>query len=107
MERVAIVARLNPGAAEEARKLIAAGPPFDLPASGIDRHSVFASAGEVVFVFEGHQIEWIVDELIDGPFQYELERAIHNWRSIIEGAPRIARQQFGWEADGNAASCQR
>jgi hypothetical protein len=104
MERVAIVARLKPGAAEQARKLVANGPPFDLRGSGIDRHSVFVSAGEVVFVFEGHQIEWAVDELIDGPFHYELQRTFESWREIVDGAPRIARQQFAWEGEGAATS---
>jgi hypothetical protein len=99
MERIAIVARLKPGTAEQARKLVADGPPFDLGASGIDRHSVFVSAGEVVFVFEGHQVEWIVDELIDAPFHYELQRTLNSWRAIIDGPPRIARQQFGWDGD--------
>jgi hypothetical protein len=104
MEGVAIVARLKPGAAEQARKLVADGPPFDLRGIEIDRHSVFVSAGEVVFVFEGHQIEWVVDELIDGPFHYALQRALDSWREIVDGAPRIARQQFSWDGDGAAAS---
>jgi hypothetical protein len=104
MGRVAIVARLKPGGAEQARKLVADGPPFDLRASGIDRHSVFVSAGEVVFVFEGHQVEWVLDELINGPFHYELQRTLDSWRAIIDGVPRIARQQFGWDGDGAAAS---
>lgn len=103
MARVAIVARLKPGVADEARALVAGGPPFDLRASGIERHSVFLSAGEVVFVFEGHGVEWIVDDLVDGPFHYELQRAFNNWRSIVEGPPRIARHQFGWDRDGAAA----
>jgi hypothetical protein len=99
MERVAIVARLKPGFSEQARQLIDAGPPFELGESGIERHSVFVSAGEVVFVFEGDQVEWIVDELIDAPFHYELRRALEEWRAIVEGPPRVARQQFGWERD--------
>jgi hypothetical protein len=104
MERVAIVAPLKPGAAEQARKLVSDGPPFDLRGSGIERHSVFVSAGEVVFVFEGHEVEWAVDELIDGPFEYELQQAFDSWREIVDGAPRIARQQFGWDGGGAAAS---
>ena len=104
MERVAIVARLKPGAAERARELVASGPPFDLQASGVDRHSVFISAGEVVFVFEGHQVEWVIDDLIDGPFNYELQRAFDDWRKIVDGAPRIARQQFGWDGEGATAA---
>src|SRR5215210_38600 len=103
MERVAIVARLKSGAAERARQLIDAGPPFELGESGIERHSVFVSAGEVVFAIEGDQVEWVVDELIDAPFRYELRRALDEWRAIVEGPPRVARQQFGWGRDVAAA----
>lgn len=102
MERVAIVARLRPGTEERAGKLLAAGPPYDLSASGVERHSVFLSAGEVVFVFEGHEVEWIVDDLIDGTSHYELQRAFDDWRSIVDGPPRIAREQFAWDSEGAA-----
>jgi hypothetical protein len=100
MERFAIVARLRPGAEERARRLLAAGPPYDLSASGIERHSVFLSEGEVVFNFEGHEVEWIVDDLIDGPSHHELQRALDDWRSIVDGPPRIAREQFAWDSEG-------
>ncbi len=53
MERIAIVARLKAGSGRRAAQLVAAGPPFDLAETGIVRHSVYLSAGEVVFVFEG------------------------------------------------------
>jgi hypothetical protein len=96
MERVAIVVRLKEGSGPRAAELIAGGPPFDLAETGIVRHSVYLSAGEVVFVFEGHQVEWMVDDLIDDPFQPKLRRALEQWRAIVEGVPRIAREQFGW-----------
>jgi hypothetical protein len=99
MERVAIVVRLKPGSGPRAAELIAAGPPFDLGETGIARHSVYLSAGEVVFVFEGHQVEWMVDDLINDPFQPQLQSAFEEWRSIVDGSPRIAREQFGWEAE--------
>ena len=51
-------------------------------------------------MFEGHQVEWIVDELIDDPFQHELQSAFDLWRAIVDGSPRIARELFGWQADG-------
>jgi hypothetical protein len=98
MERVVIVARLQEGSGPRAAELIAAGPPFDLAETGIVRHSVYLSAGEVVFVFEGHEVEWMVDDLIDDPFQPKLQRAFDAWRSIVDGSPRIARERFGWEA---------
>ena len=98
MERVAIVARLKEGSEARAAELIAAGPPFDLAETGITHHSVYLSAGEVVFVFKGHQVEWIVDDLIDDPFRPKLQSALDCWRSIVEGSPRIARERFSWKA---------
>jgi hypothetical protein len=100
MERVAIVARLKEGSAPRAAQLIAGGPPFDLAEIGLTSHSVFLPAGEVVFVFEAHQVEWMVDSMIDDPFQHEIQRALGQWRAFVDGPPRIAREQFGWRRDG-------
>jgi hypothetical protein len=99
MERVAIIARLKKGREQRAVDLVRAGPPFDLADTGIVRHSIYISANEVVFVFEGHEIEWTVDQLIDEPFNYELHRALEQWREIVEGLPRVARERFGWHLD--------
>lgn len=99
MERVAIIARLKEGSEQRAVDLVGAGPPFDLTGTGIVRHCIYISATEVVFVFEGHEVEWIVDQLIDEPFHYELQRALEQWREIIEGQPHVARERFGWQLD--------
>lgn len=99
MERVAIIAHLKEGREQLVAELVGAGLPFDLTDTGIVRHSVYVSAHEVVFVFEGHEVEWIVDQLIDEPFHYELHRALEQWREIVDGQPRIAREQFGWQLD--------
>jgi hypothetical protein len=101
MKRVAIVARLKEGSGPRAAQLISGGPPFDLAEIGLASHSVYLSAGEVVFLFEGDQVEWTVDELIDNPFRPEIQSAFDQWRAIIDGSPRIAREQFGWHADGS------
>jgi len=101
LERLALIARLNPGSEQQAEKLIASGPPFDLAESGFVRHSIFLSAGEVVFVFEGHQVEWLVDDLVDGRlFHPALSAALEAWRPLIEAAPRIGREKFFWEQEG-------
>jgi hypothetical protein len=99
MERVAIIAHLKEGSQQRATALIAAGPPFDLANTGIVRHSVYISTSEAVFVFEGHEVEWIVDQLIDEPFHYELRSALEQWREIVDGQPRIARERFDWQLD--------
>jgi hypothetical protein len=99
MERVAIIARLKAGSEERAAELVEAGPPFDLTDTGIVRHSIYISASEAVFVFEGHEVEWIVDQLVDEPFHYELHRALDQWREIVDGQPRVARERFGWQLE--------
>jgi hypothetical protein len=99
MERVAVSAHLKEGSEQRAADLVAAGPPFDLADAGIVRHGVYISAHEAVFVFEGHEVEWIVDQLIDEPFHYELQRALEQWREIVDGRPRVARERFGWQLD--------
>ena len=96
MKRAAIVARLKEGSGPRAAQLIAGGPPFDLAETGIVNQSVFLSTGEVVFVFEGDQVEWIVEDLIDDAFQPELQSAFDRWRPIIDGTPRTARERIGW-----------
>jgi hypothetical protein len=99
MERVAIIARLKEGSEQRAAELVAAGPPFDLSETGIVRHSIYISPSEAVFVFEGHEVEWIVDELIDEPFRHQLQLALEQWRAIVEGQPLIARERYGWQLD--------
>ncbi len=95
--RIAIIARLIPGAEPRAAELISAGPPFDPHERGFERHSVYLSATEVMFVFEGHEVEWLVDALVDEPFHWMLDEALDKWRPIVEGPPRIAREVFSWE----------
>jgi hypothetical protein len=96
MEQLAIVARLKPETEPRAAELIAEGAPFDPHAIGLRRHAIFLSAGEVVFVFEGDEVEWVVDSLIDEPFHWEVLAAFEEWREIIDGQPRIARLAFAW-----------
>jgi hypothetical protein len=57
---------------------------------------VFLSAEEVVFVFEGNEVEWVVDGLVDEPFQWDLLTAFEEWRPLIDGHPRIARAAYSW-----------
>lgn len=96
MEQLAIVARLKDGAEPRAAELIAKGPPFDPAEGGLERHTVYLSAGEVVFVFEAQEVEWIVDDLVDDPFRWLVADAFADWRPLIEGEPRIARPAYTW-----------
>jgi hypothetical protein len=98
MERAAIVARLTQGSETRARELIAEGPPFNLDESGFIRHSVYLSASEVVFLFEGNQVDSQLYELVDDR-PYPMGPAFDQWRAILGGPPRMAWERFGWERD--------
>src|SRR5262245_34879309 len=101
MEQIAVVARLKSGMEPRAARLIAAGPPFDPSEVGLSRHAVYLAADEVVFVFEGPQVEWILDEMVDRPFQWQLSEAFDTWRPLVDGQPHVARAAYVWtrEAD--------
>ena len=99
MKRIAIVARLRAGTHEQARGLIAKGPPFDPALGGFDRHTVFVSGSEVVFVFEGDEVEWRVDDLVSDFFSAGLQAAFAEWRDLLDGDPRLAEEAYYWQAD--------
>lgn len=99
MEQIAIVARLKSGAEPRAAELVAQGAPFDPGRSGLERHTVYLSADEVVFVFEGSEVEWIVDGLVDEPFHWPVMAALDDWRPLLEDHPRIARPVYSWKRE--------
>lgn len=93
MKTLMIVARLRDDAHDEAELLLHEGPPFDPEAVGLDRHSVYLTAGEVVFVFEAHEVEWIVNELVDDP---AIASFFAPWEKLIDGTPRLAHERYHW-----------
>jgi len=93
MNRLMIVARLRDDAYDEAEILLGEGPPFDPEALRLDRHAAYLTAGEVVFVFEGPEVEWKVNELIDDPV---ISSFFAPWEKLVDGPPRIAHERFYW-----------
>lgn len=96
MDRLAVIARLRPGRADEARRLISEGPPFELAALRMQRHAIYVSSDEVVFVFEGPEVGWTVEDLVNDPV---ISAAFSGWGPLIEGTPRMAREAFSWSRD--------
>jgi hypothetical protein len=99
VEAVAIIVHLKPGAEAEAQELISDGPPFALEEPGLVRHTVYLSADDVVFVFEGHEVEWIVDAIATDPYRWRIVDAFDRWRLLVQGPARIARPAFDWRLD--------
>lgn len=80
-----------------AAELLEAGPPFDPADVGLTRHEVYVSAGEVVFVFEGPEVDTVVSDLVDDPFRPQLKDALDAWRGLVDQDHiRIARPAFAW-----------
>jgi len=96
MNRLMIVARLNPDAHDEAEALLRNGPPFDPEELGFHRHAAYLTAAEVVFVFEAPEVEWIVNDIVD---DHVLSAAFGPWHKLIEGTPRIAHERFFWSRE--------
>ena len=92
---VGIVVPLRKRALAEAAALIEQGPPFDLAALGIERHEVLLSEREVIFLFEGTQLDETMQRLLRDPSVWQ---AASGWSRVIAGRPRLAEQRFGWHS---------
>jgi hypothetical protein len=91
--RVAVVVPIKRGTAEAARQLVEEGPPFEIEHLGLERHHVFLSEREVVFVFDGESATTAVNTLVRSP---DVLRAAVRWRRILAGRPRLAEERFDW-----------
>jgi hypothetical protein len=101
MNNLVVVVPLRPGAREEARRLLEAGPPFELEATRFHRHTVYLTDAEVVFVFEGTGKSRALDLSAEDPNLWKAARA---WHELTAGRPRIAHMLFAWEREEHAAS---
>jgi hypothetical protein len=93
MNRLMIIARLRDDAHDGAEVLLRDGPPFDPATLGLERHAAYLTAGEVVFVFEGTEVEWIVNDLVDDP---AISSYFDPWQKLIDGIPRLAHERYYW-----------
>ena len=100
MQQLAIIVSLKPGSEQRVAELTAMGPPFDPREVGFDRHTVFTTGREAVFVFEGAEVEWRLDDLVYDFFHPLLQDALESWRDVVEGEPRHAGPAYAWQRDG-------
>jgi hypothetical protein len=91
--RLVVVVPLKAGAAEKARELLAKGPPFDLEASEFDRHEVYVSESEAVFLFETPGPSATLKLPGDDPSLWKVAAA---WQPLIADKPRKALTAYSW-----------
>lgn len=94
-ERVTLIVPLKKNRLDQARELIAAGPPFDPETNGLVRHDVFLTDQEAIFVFEGDNAGETVQRLVRDPAAW---RAALQWRPLLAGAPRLAQPTYSWRS---------
>ena len=94
VRRTVVVAPTEPGREEEVRELLAHGPPFDPEAAGLDRHQVFLTGEEAVFLFESRLAE---PALLLDPAVLAGAAA---WQDVLAGPPRIAETVYSWTRIG-------
>jgi hypothetical protein len=98
MQRIAVIAKLKPEAEARAGELVENGPPFDPNGLGFERHSVYLSGTQVVFLFEGGRLDHLLHGVIRNP---ENVTAFEAWEPLIEGFPTVAREAYSWQRGDN------
>jgi hypothetical protein len=94
MNRIVFVAKLKPGSEDAAADIVRSGPPYDPREIGLARHGVYLGGSEVVFVFEGSEIERKLRDLLNDPVS---SPAFAIWAPLLEGTPSIAHELYYWE----------
>jgi hypothetical protein len=92
MSRLVVVVPLQQGARDRARLLLGKGPPFDPDAAGLERHHVFLTDDEAVFVLEADAPD-AVERLASDPTIWE---AMAGWNDLVAGPPRMAEDVYSW-----------
>ena len=92
--RIALVLPLREGAHDAVQTLLAGGPPFDPESVDLDRHLVFLTASEVVFIFESGRGADALEPLLQEP---KIWQSVAAWHDYLAGPPRIAEDIYSWE----------
>ena len=92
--RLLVIVPLKEGKEAMARNLLRSGPPFDPAEVGLERHEVYVTANEAVFVFETLDGDAALRALLTSAPVWEAATA---WRELIAGPHRIAEAVYSWE----------
>jgi hypothetical protein len=100
-DQVVVVGTIRAGKREELQKLLAAGPPFDLAASGFTNHYAFVGEHTVVFVFEGVEAHQHLRDLTRRLPMKELARL-----GMLVHHPELLRERVSWASARDAAAAR-
>jgi hypothetical protein len=101
VDRFVLAARLRPDVHQRAERLLAEHSALgaEEPATAFDRHAIFLSETEVIFLFEGNGAHEAVRALFNDPVRSTL---IGHWLPLFDGPLHQAPEAYFWErrADG-------
>jgi hypothetical protein len=93
MDRVVMVASLKSEARGRARELAEQKPRFE-DAPGFDRMAVYLSESEVVFVFEGPDVDRSIRAILNDPVS---SAGLSPWLPLFDGPLHHASEVYFWE----------
>jgi len=93
-----VVVPLQEGKHELVREFLAEGPPFDPGGIGLERHEVFLTEREAVFLFESPKGARVLERLLAEPELWDVASA---WQHSAAEMPRLAEEVFRWPAAGH------
>lgn len=87
-----VIVPLKPGAQDRVRQLIAQAPPFDSEAAGLERHDVFLTECEAIFLFKASSPS-VVEPLSRATALWAAAPAL---REYVAGPARLAQSAYSW-----------
>ena len=95
MEFFVLVARLKPDSRERAQELLAEYPsPIVEGLEGVDRHVIFLSKTEVIFLFEGEGADASLRAKFNDPVR---STNVSHWLPLFDGPLHRAAEAYFWE----------
>jgi hypothetical protein len=89
-----VTARLRKGSASKVLEILRQGPSFDVGATSLDRHLVFLSEEELIFLFEGEHADEQAERLLAMPKMLGPAGRIG---AHLAGSPGTPVEVFSWE----------
>jgi hypothetical protein len=100
LDRFVLVARLQPGGRERAQELLTEHSALGMEEleTHLDRHTIFLTETEVIFVFEGEGAPEAVRAIFNDPVR---STVVGRWLPLFAGPLHQALQAYAWERDGD------
>jgi hypothetical protein len=94
VERVVVIARLNPEGRDRALELIAQHQAGHYISTEFERQAIFLAEGEVVFFFEGPDARKKLQSIINDPVR---STYLSHWLPFFDGPLHAAPETYYWE----------